>query len=256
MPFVIAVQLGSLNDTVGYVPAKQVKDILDKAKIKNIFFILITPLNISRLHISQWINTILRAFLGLVLSSFVVISRSLFCKYRLVNDFTMIVSFLSVNPHDIETSIPLQRYPKPIYHMRKHLHNEMKNLSPVANIYPVLEKLCNANFSLGILTSNSVKNVSMWLDFHKMHHFFEFIHIESNYFSKKYLLKKTIKKYKIDKSQTYYICDETRDIDAANKNDVKSVAVTWGYNSETTLLQFQPSFVAKNPEDLLTICGL
>lgn len=197
----------------------------------------------------------------------------------LVNSFNCVVegtillskefNFRKIEDHEIEglrelpskdlikfLKIPIYKIPKLIYHMRKHLHNEMKNLSPVENIYQVLEKLFKANFSLGILTSNSVENVSMWLDLHKMNHFFEFIHIESNYFSKKYLLKKTIKKYKIDKSQTYYICDETRDIDAANKNDVKSVAVTWGYNSEKTLLQFQPSFVAKNPENLLTIFGL
>lgn len=152
--------------------------------------------------------------------------------------------------------IPFYKLPKLIYHMRKQLQHEMKNLNPVVNIYPVLEQLHNAHFSLGILTSNSIENVSMWLDLHQMQHFFNFIHVESHYFAKKYLLKKTIKKYQLDKSQTYYIGDETRDIDAANKNAIKSIAVTWGYHSEKTLLQFQPSYVAKNPEDLLTICGL
>ena len=140
--------------------------------------------------------------------------------------------------------------------MRKHLHDEMKNLPPVENIYQILEKLTQANFTLGILTSNSVENVSTWLNLHKMNHFFEFIHAESHYFSKKNLLRKTLKKYKIDKSQTYYICDETRDIDAANQNGIKSIAVTWGYNSEKTLLEFKPSFVVKEPKNLLTIFGL
>ncbi|HSW93679.1 MAG TPA: HAD hydrolase-like protein [Gammaproteobacteria bacterium] len=152
--------------------------------------------------------------------------------------------------------VPVYQIPKLIYHMRKHLYHEMKNLSPVENICPVLEKLAGAHFSMGILTSNSVENVSMWLDLHKMSHFFEFIHTESRYFSKKYLLKKTIKKYKIDKSQAFYIGDETRDMDAAGKNGIQSVAVTWGYNSEKTLLQCQPLFVARNPGNLLTIFGL
>ncbi len=153
-------------------------------------------------------------------------------------------------------NIPMYKIPKLIRHMRQHLHNEIKNLTPVTNIYQVLEKLYNAKHTLGILTSNSVENVSMWLDLHKMQHFFKFIHMESHYVSKKYLLRKTIKKYKIDKSQVYYIGDETRDIDAANRNAIKSIAVTWGYNSEKSLLQFQPSFVAKNPGDLLTILGI
>ncbi len=197
----------------------------------------------------------------------------------LVNSFNCVVektnllakefNFRKIEDHEIEglrdmpsrdlikfLKIPFYKIPKLIYYMRNHLHAEMKNLDPVDNIDQVLEKLSKAGFSLGILTSNSVENVSMWLELHKMNHLFEFIHIESNYFSKKYLLKKTIKKYKIDKSQTYYICDETRDIDAATKNGIKSVAVTWGYNSEQTLLQFEPSFVARKPENLLTIFGL
>ena len=69
------------------------------------------------------------------------------------------------------------------------------------------------------------------------------------------LLKRIIKKYKIDKSQTYYIGDETRDIDAAKKNGVKSIAVTWGYNSEQVLLKYKPSFIAQKPEDILAHVG-
>ena len=62
--------------------------------------------------------------------------------------------------------------------------------------------------------------------------------------------------YKIDKSKAYYIGDETRDIEAAKKNHIKSIAVTWGYNSETALEKYDPSYIAKTPKDLLTILGL
>ena len=65
--------------------------------------------------------------------------------------------------------------------------------------------------------------------------------------------KKLLKKYKTDKSQTFYIGDETRDIDAAKKNGIYAVAVTWGFNSEKILLQHQPDFIARRPEDLLNI---
>ena len=153
-------------------------------------------------------------------------------------------------------NIPMYKIPNLIRHMRKHLRNEMHHLAPVTHIRPVMEKLYDSNFSLGILTSNSIENVSMWLESHNMRHFFNFIHNESTYFSKKQLLKKTIKAYNIDKSQTYYIGEETRDIDAATKNDLKSIAVTWGYNSEKALLQYQPAFIARHPADILEICGL
>lgn len=151
--------------------------------------------------------------------------------------------------------IPLYKIPKLIHEMRKHLHHEIQNLESFPGMYKVIEHLYNHHSKLGILTSNSADNVSKWLEINEMRQFFNFIHTESNYFTKRYVLKKMISYYKIDKSRAYYIGDETRDIDAARKNNVKSVAVTWGYNSEKALLKTQPSVIAKTPEDLLTLCG-
>lgn len=152
--------------------------------------------------------------------------------------------------------VPFYKIPKLLYKMRQHLHDEIKNLSPFPDIYQVVEQLYHAESNLGILTSNSVENVTLWLELHQMRQFFKFIHTEPKYFTKKYLLKKTIQSYKINQSEAYYIGDETRDIDAAKKNNIHSVAVTWGYNSERALQKYAPSFIAKKPRDLLTICGI
>jgi|SRR5579883_2668811 phosphoglycolate phosphatase len=178
-------------------------------------------------------------------------------------------NFRKIKDHEIESlrdltslevlrflEIPIYNLPRVISRIRKHLHNDMPSLAPVANIRNVLEKLYNAHFSLGILTSNSVENVTLWLDIHDMRHYFDYIHAESRLFSKKHLMKKTLERYKIDKSTAFYIGDETRDIDAARKNAIHSVAVTWGYNSEKVLLQHQPSFMVRKPEELLILFGL
>lgn len=149
-------------------------------------------------------------------------------------------------------NVPIYKIPILISKMRKHLHHEMPTLMPVTGIQTVLEKLYNEKFTIGILTSNSVENVETWLDINNMRHLFSFIHAESTYFSKKYLIKKTLAKYQIDKSKAVYIGDETRDIDAAKKNHIISVGVTWGYNSEKIILKYTPSFVAKSPADILT----
>lgn len=153
-------------------------------------------------------------------------------------------------------NIPYYKIPSLIYHIRKLLHDEMPKITPIDKMSEILEKFYHAQFSLGILTSNSLENVIKWLETHQMRHFFKFIHTESSYFSKRYLLKKTLKKYNIDHNKTFYICDETRDIEAAQKNNIKSIAVTWGYNSEKTLLQYQPTYLVQKPDELLKICGL
>ena len=136
--------------------------------------------------------------------------------------------------------------------MRSHLRHEIPTLKPIAGIPSLLEQLYDENNTLGIVTSNSLDNVEKWLEINQLRHVFDFIHTESRYFSKKRALKKILTKYHFEKSQTAYIGDETRDIDAAKKNNITSVAVTWGYNSEQALLKYQPVFVAKTPKDILT----
>jgi phosphoglycolate phosphatase len=149
--------------------------------------------------------------------------------------------------------IPIYKIPFIVYQIRKYLHDEMSKLAPVTNMPQVLKKLHEAGFFLGILTSNSQENVELWLEFYHMQHFFNFVHMESSFWRKKHILKKTLKEYKMDQTQTFYIGDETRDIEAAKQCNIYSVAVTWGYNSEEVLLQCQPHYIVYKPEDLLTL---
>lgn len=150
-------------------------------------------------------------------------------------------------------NIPLYKIPKVIKKARMLMHSEMKSLPPVKNIKEVLCQIYDMNRNLGILTSNSSENVTEWLKANDMHHFFNFIHVEPNYFGKKRVLRKIIKSYKMDKSYTFYVGDETRDIEAAIGCGVQSVAVSWGFNSEKILSQCHPHFIARKPEDLLML---
>lgn len=63
-------------------------------------------------------------------------------------------------------------------------------------------------------------------------------------------MRRAIHANAMNKSKTYYIGDETRDIEAAQKCQIASVAVTWGFNSESILSKFHPDYVAREPEEL------
>src|SRR5262249_36288276 len=104
------------------------------------------------------------------------------------------------------------------------------------------------------LTSNSSENVDQWLRCNNLQNLFHFIHIESSYFGKKRILRRIIKNYHMYCSRTFYVGDETRDIEAAIASNINSIAVTWGFNSEAVLLKHQPHFIARTPEDILAIC--
>jgi phosphoglycolate phosphatase len=149
--------------------------------------------------------------------------------------------------------IPIYKIPSVLRSARKHMRSEMRTLPPFKNLPEMLQELHDMKIPLGILTSNSSENVTEWLERNKIQHLFNFIHVESSYFGKKRILQKILKAYKIDKSQAFYIGDETRDVEAAKECDVYSVAVTWGFNSEKILSQHQPHYIARTPEDIFTV---
>lgn len=152
--------------------------------------------------------------------------------------------------------IPLYKLPKVIRKARKFMHEDIRVLSSYANLPEVLGALCGAGISLGILTSNSRQNVTTWLTHHKLRDLFDFIHVESSFFGKKRTLKRILQRYKINKHEAFYIGDETRDIEAAKRCGISSIAVSWGFNSEAVLLSHAPDFIAREPEELLQIMGI
>ncbi len=150
--------------------------------------------------------------------------------------------------------IPAYKIPKVILKARALMRGEITKLPAFVNLREVIEKIYGMGIGLGILTSNSSENVNQWLKCNNLQNLFHFIHIESSYFGKKRILRKIIKNYHMDYSRTFYVGDETRDIEAAKASNINSIAVTWGFNSEAVLLQHQPHFIARKPEDILAIC--
>lgn len=150
--------------------------------------------------------------------------------------------------------IPRYKIPRMILQARKEMNKEIETMLPIAHLTPVLKTLKADGISLGILTSNSQKNVTEWLESQQIADLFNFIQIETSYFGKARVLKKLLAAQHIDREHAFYIGDETRDIEAAKQCNIYSVAVTWGFNSEKVLSQYNPHHIARKPEDILTIC--
>ena len=148
--------------------------------------------------------------------------------------------------------IPFYRLPIVLREARECMCKEIPALPTFINFPEVLKEL-HMDCSLGILTSNSSENVVSWLKCHKIEHLFDFIHAESSYFGKKHILKKLIKSNKMKPFQTFYVGDETRDVDSARKCNINSIAVSWGFNSEAALVKNKPDYIARTPSDILTI---
>lgn len=124
-------------------------------------------------------------------------------------------------------------------------------LQPV-NDFPEILALLNKKHLLGILTSNNVNTVEKFLDHHQIN-YFKFIRSEENVFDKDKGLRKIFVDYKIIPSDTYFVGDETRDVEAANKVGAKSIAVTWGAESENLLIKSTPFKIISKASDLLLL---
>jgi len=135
--------------------------------------------------------------------------------------------------------------------VKKEMGKQISNLKPLPGISLAVKDLKKANF-IGILTSNKTENVNLFLKANDLD-IFDFVHSEKNIFGKAPVLKKLIKKYKLNSKETYYVGDEPRDIEAAKSAGLISVAVTWGFSDEDLLKSGHPDYIINKPSELLKI---
>lgn len=148
-------------------------------------------------------------------------------------------------------NIPIIKVPKIAAEYRKYVERINEKAVPFREIKAVLNKL-SRNHTLGILTSNKKENVQSFLDKHSLN-YFNFVYSEKDIFGKDKKLNKIMKKYNFKENETYYIGDETRDVEAAKKLNLKTVAVTWGFESKELLKKSKPDKIITKPDDLLNI---
>lgn len=152
-----------------------------------------------------------------------------------------------------EFNINLIRLPKLIYDVQKELYAHINSIQPFLHIECVLQNLNAEKKTVGIITSNSAKNVNSFLKLHHLDSIPSFIFGGRTLFGKHKKIKNALDQYKLDPNSTIYIGDETRDIQAAKKASVASGVVTWGYNSKELLLKHNPDVVFDSPKEILSL---
>jgi phosphoglycolate phosphatase len=120
-------------------------------------------------------------------------------------------------------------------------------------IKELLSRLKEEKYHIGILTSNSTKNVLKTLKNNQIETYFDFMYTNSLPFGKWISLYRMLRRERLKKNETLYIGDEIRDIDSCNIVGLSSIAVTWGANSPDLLREANANFYADSPEDILNI---
>jgi phosphoglycolate phosphatase len=66
-------------------------------------------------------------------------------------------------------------------------------------------------------------------------------------------LRRLLKEQHLQAAEAVYVCDELRDIEAAQLVGVRTVAVTWGFARRGNLVAKRPTALADTPEELMRI---
>ena len=135
--------------------------------------------------------------------------------------------------------------------VRKELGKQIQDLEPISDMPEVLKKLKQHDYTLGIITSNAEENVTAFLQKRNLDRFFDFVYSGATIFGKHRIIRRIIKKYRFDPKEVIYVGDETRDIRSAQKSNVGVIAVTWGFNSDKILSEYNPDFLVEKPSNIL-----
>lgn len=135
---------------------------------------------------------------------------------------------------------------------RKELGKQIDGVKLFVGIENVLAELKKRGYVLCVLTSNSQENIDYFFKKNNSA-IFDGVYGGCGLFGKRRFMKKILKKYNCNASEAISVGDETRDIEAAKKCKIISVAVSWGFNSKNILEKFQPDFLVDRPEELLKI---
>lgn len=151
------------------------------------------------------------------------------------------------------SGIPLFKIPFLLKKVKRELRNKIPELKPIPGIQEALVELKDNGNRLGIITSNSKGNVKEFLKINNLDNLFEFIHPGVTIFGKNTIINNVMRQKHLKTQDVIYVGDETRDIEASKKAQVKVVSVTWGFNSEEALAKQNPDFLIHHPRELVEI---
>ena len=123
------------------------------------------------------------------------------------------------------------------------------------NIKPVLEKLYQDGWNLGIATNKSLRGLNRGLIHHKIEKFFSIIMTADNFIPKpnKAMAMHALKTLKVKNTDAFIIGDTVYDIKMGKNAKINTIGVTWGYNTAEELNRARADHIINDPSELVKI---
>jgi phosphoglycolate phosphatase len=151
------------------------------------------------------------------------------------------------------SGVSLFKIPFLVKKVKSELKNKIQELKPIPGIKEALIELQHHGYKLGIITSNSRENVTNFLQINELDTLFDFIYSGVTIFGKTTIINNVLRQKQFKPQTVIYVGDETRDIEASKKANIKVIAVTWGFNAPEILARQNPDFLIHQPSELLPV---
>lgn len=152
-----------------------------------------------------------------------------------------------------QSRVSIFKLPFLIRKVKKQLSLEIAKIPEFSGLKEAIYDVKNQGLALGILTSNSADNVRCFLEANSLIDCFEFIQSGAALFGKSQVIKRLMRAKGLQPEEVIYVGDETRDIEAAKKSNIKVIAVSWGFNSRQVLEKYSPDFLIDSPGELIDV---
>ncbi len=187
---------------------------------------------------------------------------------KILNDLAQKYNFKKLSENDYKqlNSLPIKERFKvlgiPFYRLlflkkvseeiRETYKNYLYSIKFFSEVQELLLQLKELGFSLSIISSNSIDNISQFLK-QKNIHLFDSIHSSEGIFGKSRTLKKFLKNNNLNHKEIIYVGDEFRDILSCKKSNIDIISVTWGLDSRDLLQSVNPTYLVDKRSEIIDI---
>lgn len=134
---------------------------------------------------------------------------------------------------------------------KRILGKQLDDLKIFKGIDEVIRELHQNGYQISVVSSNSEKIIRQVLRREGIEEYFAGVYGNVGLFNKSRAFKVVLRDQKASADDAIYVGDEVRDIEAARKSQLPVVSVTWGYNAESILAKYKPTYLAHTPKELV-----
>ncbi|HRD70690.1 MAG TPA: HAD hydrolase-like protein [Legionella sp.] len=134
--------------------------------------------------------------------------------------------------------------------LKREIYKNPHRVQLTPGIKEVFQEIQQNDSLIYIISSNSKQNIAKVLHAHNINKVEKIIHT-FRAFNKTYFLRKLLQEHQNYK-HAFLISDEYKDIIAANKLGIISIAVTWGANNFNHKLDITPTYIVDQPLEILS----